>query len=373
MTKETSNTDDVRGDAAAFPAGDVLDVRPEVREPGRYGIAIIGSGWIVEESHIPSYQTAGFRIEGITSQHPENAARVASRRGLKNTYNSTEELLADPAVDVVDIAVPPDVQPALIHAALDAGKHVLAQKPLAVTYAEAADVVAAAERQGRYLAVNQNGRFDPAVNATRSLVRSGALGERLVASISMCVQMPWQQYLREPRYDKLMLLNMSVHHIDQLRWIFGTPESVTAVTRTTGTEFPGETIAQYILRYADGFWASSLDDGTNWSDDSGISFRVQGSELSLRGEIGWLPGVPSRLTGQRRGDSTWHDFAFSRHWFPDAFSSTMGELLSALEDKRAPFNCGQDNMATMRTVFAAYQSAREGRTVNLAEVAEQVA
>ena len=127
------------------------------------------------------------------------------------------------------------------------------------------------------LAVNQNGRFDPSINAARRLILDGALGTRLVAAISMHIETIWQTYLRNPRYSRLMILNMSIHHIDQLRWLFGEPVAVTAFGRKTPGEFFGDTIAQYALHYDDGFWATSLDDGTNWSSDFAITYRFQGT------------------------------------------------------------------------------------------------
>lgn len=349
-------------------SGDLLDVRPFVADPARFGIGIVGSGNIVENAQIPSYLDAGYRLEAMTSRTRANAERVAAAAGIARVHDSVEELLADPAVDVVDIALPPILQPDVIRRALQAGKHVLAQKPLAVTYREASEVVALAAEAGVILAVNQNGRFDPSINAARSLIGDGLLGTRLVAGISMHIQMPWQTYYEDERYDRLMVLHMSVHHVDQLRMLFGDPISVTAVGRRTPGPYFGDTIAQYVLQYEDGFWASSLDDGTNWSDDFDITYRIQGTDASMKGVIGWPHGMASTLSYQRRGEGEWVSPEFSRQWFPDAFSATMGELLQALEEGRQPTNSGTDNLTTMRAVFAAYRSIEERRTVDLDEI-----
>jgi predicted dehydrogenase len=170
---------------------------------------------------------------------------------------------------VVDIAVPPDVQPAIVHAALDAGKHVLAQKPLAVTLRDALAMVEHAERAGARLAVNQNGRYDSSINAARQLVRQGILGTRLLANIDMHVETVWQEYMQDPRYDRLMILNLSIHLIDQLVWLFGAPSAVTAFARKAPGPYHGDRIAQFALHYDDDFWATSLDDGMNCSSDTG--------------------------------------------------------------------------------------------------------
>jgi len=354
--------------AAKLPTGDVLDARPTVKEPARFGIGMIGSGNIVENAHIPAYQAAGYRIVGIASRNREHAEGVANRKSLARTFDSIEALLNDPEVDVVDIAVPPDFQPAIVEAALRAGKHVLAQKPVATNYKDSVAMVSLANEVGRTLAVNLNGRFDPSINAARQLISEGRLGTRLVASINMCIAMPWQEYYKVSRWDQLMILNMSVHHIDQFRWMFGDPVAVSAFGRTTPGPYFGENVAQYNLFYADDFLATALDDGSNWSDDFGITYRIQGTDMSLKGVIGWPHGTYSELSARRPDDDGWRDFAFSRQWFPDAFSATMGELLSSLEVGREPRTSARSALPTMAAIVAAYRSMKEQRTVTLAEV-----
>ena len=165
-----------------------------------------------------------------------------------------------------------------------------------------------------------------------------------------------------------MILNMSIHHIDQLIWLFGAPTAVTAIARSGPGPYYGERIAQYALHYDDDFWASSLDDGMNWSSEFSITYRTSGTDAVLLGGIGFPHGRPSTLRYQLRGSEAWEQPAFARQWFPDAFSATMGELLLALEEDRAPANSGHDNLTTLRAVFAAYRSAAEHRRVALEEV-----
>jgi predicted dehydrogenase len=353
-------------------SGDTLDARPHPKEPRRLGIGLVGSGNIVENAHVPSYQVAGFRVAAITSRTEANARRVAAAKGIERVHRSVEDLAYDPEVDIVDIALPPDLQPPVVMQAIGAGKHVLAQKPLAVTYRDALAMVEAAERASVMLAVNQNGRWDPSINAARRLITEGMLGTRLLASMTMHITMPWQEYYKDPRYERLMILHMSVHHIDQMRVLFGNPANVWAHTRKTpGQEQFGETIAQYALIYEDGFVASSLDDGVNWSTDFGITYRIQGTDAVMLGEIGWPRLTHSTLKVQRKGEDEWTEPKFSRMWFPDAFSATMGELMCAVEEGREPSNSGRDNLGTMRAVMAAYRSIEEKRVVGLEEISAE--
>lgn len=345
--------------------GDHLDKRPVVSDPGRFRIGVIGSGNIIENAHIPAYQDSGFNVAAIASRTKENAKRVAENRGIERVLESPNELVEAPDIDIVDIAVPPDFQPELILKAIQSGKHVLAQKPLAVTYAEAEKVVSAAEDAGVTLAVNQNGRFDPSINALRQLISDGTVGEPLVYLLSMFIQMPWQTYYQDARYDKLMILHMSVHHIDQIRWLFGDPTAVLAITRKTpGQPYHGDTFAQYTFQFESGLVATCVDDGTNWSTEFDIKYRLQGTDAVAQGRIGWPHGDGSILGFQTK-DQPWTDLEFTKQWFPDAFASTMGELLRSLEHGDLPSNSGRDNLKTMKAVFAAYDSAESGKWIDI--------
>ena len=102
---------------------------------GTPGIGIIGAGWIVRECHLPAYAAAGAEVVGITSRTTERSAALAEAHGIR-ALDSWEEMVDDPAVEVVDIAYPPDVQPELIREIVgrDAGiRGILVQKPLATT------------------------------------------------------------------------------------------------------------------------------------------------------------------------------------------------------------------------------------------------
>src|SRR5258708_33717444 len=109
-------------------------------------IGIVGAGAIVTSAHLPAYTKAGFRVAAIFDREIDRARAAASQFGVPRVCASVEELLADPAIGIVDIAVPPVYQPPIARAAMAAGKHLLCQKPLAWTIEEAAALVAEAER-----------------------------------------------------------------------------------------------------------------------------------------------------------------------------------------------------------------------------------
>src|SRR5437762_190879 len=110
-----------------------LNYRPRLPRRKDAGIGCLGAGFIMRDCHLPAYRQAGFRPVAIASRQVARAREVAALHGIAAVHESYEGVLADPAVEVLDIAVPPDAQPALIHAACAHKGHIrgmLAQKPL---------------------------------------------------------------------------------------------------------------------------------------------------------------------------------------------------------------------------------------------------
>ena len=359
---------------------------PRLPRNRQVGIGCIGAGFIMADCHLVAYRAAGLNPIAIASRRPERAREVGSRHAIAKAYDSYQELLQDPRVEVVDVAVPPDVQLEVIGQIVRHADHVrgvLAQKPLGASYAEARQIVRLCESAGITLAVNQNMRYDQSIRACKTLLDCGELGEPVLATIDMRAiphWAPWQQ-----RQGWVTLRIMSIHHLDTFRYWFGDPTRVLASVRPdprTSRQFAHEDgICLYILEYADGLRAASWDDV--WTGparegaaaDIGIRWRVEGTTGAARGTIGW-PEYPKRapstldFTSVRHGPR-WIAPRWSEVWFPDAFLGPMAELLCALEEGGQPSLSGRDNLGTMALVEACYIAAREHRAVEPREIVDR--
>jgi predicted dehydrogenase len=357
-----------------------LNFRPRLPRRQDFRIGCIGSGFIMRDCHLLAYRNAGFNPVAIASRNHESARAVAAQYAIPRVHATVEDLLADDSIEVLDIAVPPDVQPDLIRRALEKRKNlrgVLAQKPLALSVKDARDLVDRCARAGVVLGVNQNMRYDQSVRAMKDLLSRGWLGEPVLATIDMRAiphWMPWSQKL-----PSLATFVMSIHHLDTFRYWFSTPERVLASTRpdprTTFSHSDG--INLYILEYASGLRASSWDDV--WTgparegseSDIGIRWRVEGTEGLARGTIGW-PSYPARTPSTldyttKRQPGFWLQPRWSDVWFPDAFVGTMSQLLCAIEDGTSPEISGADNIETIALCEAVFAAARDHRVVTMAE------
>lgn len=350
---------------------------PPVRER-QFRIGCIGAGMIMAECHLAAYREAGFQVVAIASRTPSKAQAVAQRWEIGRVHDTPLALINDPEVDIVDIAFPPDQQPALIRAALAAPnvKAILAQKPLALSLPEAIALRDEAQRAGKLLSVNQNMRYDQSMRVLKQLLGQGVLGTPVLAQIDMHAIPHWQGFLAD--YDRLTLSNMSVHHLDVLRYLFGEPTHVTTLTRSDPrTAFPHhDGIVTTTLQFASGLMALSLEDvwagprGEGHADDQYIHWRVEGTEGVAKGTIGWPHGHPSTLsyTSKQATQGQWVTPEWSSMWFPQAFIGVMEQLQYALASGTEPALTVADNVKTMALIEAAYLSEAERRTVRLDEV-----
>ena len=346
-----------------------LNIHAPLPKKRDWRIGILGAGFIINDCHLPAYRKAGFNPVAIASRTADAAKRVAKKHNIAKAYSSFDELLDDKSIEVLDIAVPPNAQLALIKAACarKTVKAVLAQKPLGVNYAEAVEAVHACEQAGIVLGVNQNMRYDQSVRAGKTLLQNGTIGEPVFATIEMRAiphWMPWQAAL-----GWATLRIMSIHHIDCFRYWFGDPTRIICSTRPDPrAKFKhADGICTYILEYASGLRCIGIDD--TWTgpakegcpSDTYIRWRIEGTNGLAIGDIGWCKDpytTPSTIRYASKGDKTFHEPKWSESWFPDAFIGTMAQLLIALETNTEPAVSGRDNLRTMELVEDAYTSAR---------------
>jgi predicted dehydrogenase len=356
-----------------------LDYLPRLPKKKDFAIGCVGAGFIMRDCHLVAYRQAGFNPVAIASRNPDHAREVAQHHQIPRCHARIDDLLADTGVEVLDIAVPPDLQPGLIRQAVEP-KHIrgiLAQKPLAMTVKEARECVELCARAGVKLAVNQNMRYDQSVRALKCILERGYLGEPVLGTIEMRAIPHWAPW--SEKLHSLSTFVMSIHHLDTFRYWFGTPDRVLASSRPDPrTKFPhSDGINLYILEYDKGCRASGWDDV--WTgparegseSDIFIRWRVEGTEGLARGTIGW-PSYPARTPSTldfttRQQPGYWLQPRWQEVWFPDAFVGTMAQLLCALEENREPEISGRDNLETIALCEAVFRAGKEHRVTTVKE------
>jgi predicted dehydrogenase len=357
---------------------DALGLEPDVTVRCReFAIGCIGAGMIMADQQLAAYQQAGFPVVAIASRTPARAEAVAQRYGIPKVHKTPEELIDDPAIAILDIAYPPDQQPALMRRAFgrDHIKGILAQKPLALDLDEALRLRDEAQASGKIVSVNQNMRYDQAMRVLKQILGRGDLGRVVIATIEMRAIPHWQGFLAE--FDRLTIANMGVHHLDVMRFLFGEPNEIyTAARQDPRTAFPHtDGITVSTLRFPNDVLAISMEDVWSGPREDGfdsdiyIKWRVEGTEGVAQGTIGWPAGVPStlRYASKRTTDGKWVEPTWSTMWFPQAFIGVMEQMQWAVKTGADPELSIADNVRTMALVEAAYRSIAENRPVRLAE------
>jgi predicted dehydrogenase len=338
---------------------DRLDTRPRVPADS-LRVGLVGAGAIARSAHLPAYAAWGIPVVAVASRTPDAARRLAEDFAVPLAYDRVDELLADPRVDVVDIATGPQGRLELVEAAVAAGKHVLAQKPLLVDPGEIPRLerlLRTARAGGIRIAVNQNARWAPAWRLATLLLRDGAIGE--VVGVTHLHDKPLPPLAGTP-FDvvpHMLIADYLVHWIDITRcWLEGT--AVTSVAADDG-RVPGQPAdarnpwrANVSFAVSSGASAAIRIVGNARTGTGGCPFWIHGTEGTIRGSL--LLGSDA-LEWERDGETT--RFALEGQWFPDGFAGAMGELFSAVAEDREPENSAEHVLATVRLGLAAVESA----------------
>jgi predicted dehydrogenase len=338
------------------------------------GIAQVGLGGITVP-HREGYRIYGQPLVGGFDPSEEARARLLEDSPGATAFESLDALLADPRVEVVDLATPHHraTRVPVIEAIARAGKPMLIQKPLAYSYAEALEMVELIETAGVVAMVNQNMAFVPgSLVLVDTLMKERAVGEPSFAQVTVQYQFDTDYHPWFGKDDRWWTGALTVHHFGLLQLLFGPPETVYAVTGRDVNQ-PGVTVDGYghlMLRYRSGLAVAITSTGTYYGANpvphGNEQLWVQGPD----GVVDWRPedGLDLSKRGASGIERSRREWSSAGKWFPDAFGLTMAHFRSALAAGREPLCSVQDNLYVMALIEAAYLSSAENRVVPLEEI-----
>jgi predicted dehydrogenase len=317
----------------------------------------------------------GVELVGCVDRDPRALELTTQLAGVpaERCFSSLETALAatDPEAVLVTTNLPAHVP--VVRAALEAGRHVLVEKPFAPSLAEATELVDLAGERGAVLMVSQNYRFFPAVRAVVALMRSGELGALHQVDVDFrhrsTVPDPGartgHRLLAQP-----LLIDMSIHHFDLMRLLIG--QDATWVScqawNPSWSGFDGPPTAIAAIGFGDltvSYRASWLTWGrdTPWAGEWRMTFE--------RGEIWWS----SRdLNGSEAGDRVVVLDAGGERAAPLPAlplvdqAGSLAELVAAVRDGRQPESSGRENLGSLALALAAVESSERGEPVNLSAI-----
>ncbi len=363
MSTPNADTYALKTPTLAEVAAPDLPSQPPMPRSYRPRIGVIGAGGIVS-AHLDAYRTAGWEVAAIcnrTLAKAEAAARdYAPDARMTDRY---EDVLRDPAIDVVDITPHPADRIPIIEAALRAGKHVLSQKPFVLDLDDGHRMVRLARDNGVKLAVNQNGRWAPHLSWMRETVRAGVIGEVLSAHVSIHWDHSWIAGTPFERIEDLILYDFGIHWFDFLASIAGDRvESVFAMaTPAQGQKAAAPLMAQVLVRMSGGQASLVFDGGApHGPRDTTYVAGTKGSLQSDGPDLGTQRVTLTTAEGVARPQ-------LHGTWFNDGFRGAMGALLVAIEDGAEPANGAAENLHSLALAFAAIHSRRTGLEVAIGD------
>jgi predicted dehydrogenase len=340
-----------------------LPYLPPMPRAYRPRIGVIGAGGIVS-AHLDAYRSAGWEVAAICNRSVGKAqAKAVEFAPAARITDRFEDILSDPAIDVVDITPHPADRLPIIEAALNAGKHVLSQKPFVLDLDHGRRLVALARRNRVKLAVNQNGRWSPHMSWMREAVRAGWVGEVISVHASVHWNHGWIAGTPFEKIEDLILYDFGIHWFDFVQSIVGDrARSVFA----TASAAPGQTAnapltAQALIRLDRGQASLVFDGATPYgARDATVITGTKGTLTSDGPDLGQQVVTLTTAEGRARPQ-------VQGTWFNDGFRGAMGALLVAIEDDREPANGAEENLQSLALAFAAIQSRRSGREVRVGE------
>jgi UDP-N-acetylglucosamine 3-dehydrogenase len=191
-------------------------------------IGVLGSGFMGSTHARAFAKLPDVHVIAVSSRSIEKAAKLAAEVGAQPTADDMA-IVRDPSIDAISNTLPTHLHRKYTVAALEAGKHVLVEKPFGLTVDDCDAMIAAHDRSDKVLMVAHVLRFWPEYVALANLVKSGKLGKPLAAVASRLQTTPgWATWLRDPQLSGGAVLDLMIHDIDALNWLLGTPKTIYA-------------------------------------------------------------------------------------------------------------------------------------------------
>jgi predicted dehydrogenase len=344
----------------------------------KLGIGVIGCGGIGSRVHIPNYaRNPRVRLIAVADVDLGRARTAAEQWGIDAYYQDYRELLARPDVEAVSVTTPVFMHAAPAIAAMEAGKHVLCEKPMARTLAEADAMVETARRCGVLLTMGYQPRFSRLWERAKQVIDDGLLGRMIgVNTVSYGragLPAPW--FLDPAKAGGGILMDWGSYTAYMLQWLAGPVVAVSATIRAFRTEYPaGGTLVQDVkvedtavatLEFASGalgVWYLT------WAGVTGHGYTaIDGLEGSLvmRPGHGDSPLLYTTKTDEPDYLRGWRTLAFQELNLMELHYRKLDHLVAAALDGTPLVMTGADGRDALELVQAIYRAAETGQRVSL--------
>jgi 1,5-anhydro-D-fructose reductase (1,5-anhydro-D-mannitol-forming) len=331
------------------------------------GWGLIGASNIARQYMVEAIRAQpGHEVVAVMSSSAERSRGFAAELKIPSAYDSLDAMLADPAVHVVYISTTNELHAAQAIAAAKAGKHVLCEKPLALTVDDALEMARACRDAGVLLATNHHLRNAATHRKIRELIAAGAVGEPLFARVFHAVYLPpslqgWR--LDKPQAGGGVILDITVHDVDTLRFLLGAePAEAVGMSQSAFLGKQGlEDGAMSVLRFDNGVLAQLHDAFTTKYAGHGIEIHGDAGSIVGRNVMSQQP-VGDVLLRNDAGETAVpvnHESLYVRG---------VAAFCAALEGQGEPAATAQDGIRSLAAALAVAEACRLGALVRIPEL-----
>lgn len=338
----------------------------------KYRFGIIGLGMIAE-FHIQAIRAMpNAELVSVCSRREAKVTAAAEKYSCQGTTNY-EELLTDPKIDIICVTTSSGSHAEIGQQVLLAGKHLLIEKPMAMSSADAARLTHLARERKLHLGVVSQRRFEPQHQAVQRIVTSGALGRLLLAELR-CPFYRTQEYYDSAEWrgtlteDGGALMNQGIHSIDLLLWLAGRAHSVMGMTATQVHKMESEDLGLALVRFKSGALGTVMST-TNVQPGYPPSLRLYGEKGSIHLEgtaitVWDVPNIPmpAEVTV---GTSSGAGVSDPSHIPSEYHQLQLEQFLTSLDEGSEPAVTGEDGHRAIELIEAICLSSAEGREIQL--------
>jgi myo-inositol 2-dehydrogenase / D-chiro-inositol 1-dehydrogenase len=341
---------------------------------GKVGVGEIGSGFVAD-LHLASFaRNSNATVLAVAGRTAESAARLAAEHGIADSYGDYRSLLERDDIDLVCVGTPNDTHRDIVVDAAQAGKHIICEKPLARTLAEADEMIAATEEAGVKLMYAELICFAPKYVRAKELIDEGAFGRVFQIKHGEQHSGPHSDWFWQgERSGGGVMMDMGCHGVEVIRWMYDKPavESVTAelglfmhANRTDLDDHALVTIRFEGNRLGaiETSWAKpgGMEDRIEIIGDGGVAYAdlLRGSSISAYSEAGY--GYAVEKASQTSG---W-TFAIYEEYWNYGIPQEMAHFADCVLNDTEPIETGADGRVDLEIIYGAYLSAGRGERVH---------
>lgn len=333
-------------------------------------IGLIGAGDVARAAHMPSYATnPKVEVIGVADPDAMSAQAVAERYGIGMVTADYHELIADPSIAAVDICAPHFLHYQMTMDALNEGKHVICEKPIAMNLEEADRMIEAAHELGLWLLITLNQRFMPIHRKVKELLNDGQVGTPFLVNayiagdVTVLMNDPYHWKGTWDRAGGGAFFDTGTHLVDLMHYWFGEPTAVNATLKRlmVKPENKADDNAAVALEYDDDLIANLVVSytATNepWSEKKFL--YGTGGDISMISEA-VVPmflvqnGAPNIIEAEHQAD-----------WWAWSHDRCLRHFVDVILEGAEPIVTAEDARSALKTILAAYQSSAEARRINI--------